>query len=315
MTSPPPVSAETAIGAGSSAYRPAGAATATPPPIVPPAAPAIAPKTLAPPVSPAGRAKVAPTGKKGLNAGIFVLAIGVLVLGALAVAGYLAWQRWQQPSVEQVAEQTPDTVPVEPQTLAPAVDPGVAPVTPAITQPAPTTAAKTVPKTTSTTPRPTQPATKYEPVPSPVPPTVVTPQLQVPAPAPPPLKPVLPPAMFGDAKWMRIEGSRVRETDAFLQVTDEDVRILDARARSTLLRIPYTAVTHVVYSSGKRPAWRTDVGQAPPDSVFDSTVRTYHYLAFQGASRFVLVRIDRDDLARLREELQKRADLTIETAR
>jgi serine/threonine-protein kinase len=327
-TPAPPPAFEAAEEVARGASRPMAAATLTPPPVGPPhvapppvVSPATAPpatptpRAVVPPVPPTPKAKPAAPARKGLNAGLVVVVAGVILLGVLAAAGYVAWQRWQQQSQgDQVADQTATTVPVETQSLSPPVDPSIAPVAPAVTQPAQTTAPKTVPKTTSTAPR-SQPATKYEPLVSPVPPTVVTPQLQVPPPAPPPLKPVLPPAMFGDAKWMRVEGSRVREADALLQVTDEEVRILDGRGRATLARIPYTSVSHVVYSSGKRPTWLKGIGPAPSESLFESTVRTYHYLAFQGASQFVVVRIDRDHLPRIREELQKRAELNVETAR
>ena len=118
--------------------------------------------------------------------------------------------------------------------------------------------------------------------------------------------------MFGNAKWMQVEGTRVRENGGFLQITDTEVRVLDDRGRTVLARAVFESISEVHYSSGKRPAWRKDLGPVPVESAFDTTVRTFHYLAFQGPQHFLLVRVDRDDLPRLRDELKKRSGLLVQ---
>jgi hypothetical protein len=148
-----------------------------------------------------------------------------------------------------------------------------------------------------------------EPLPSPVPPTV---EKSAPVVTPEAPGRARPPAMFGNAKWMHVDGTRVRETDGFLQLTDSEVRVLDDRGRSVLARATFGSVSEVHYSSGKRPSWRKELGPAPSESAFDSTMRTFHYLAFQGPSQFLLVRVDKDDLTRLREELRRRAGLLVQ---
>jgi hypothetical protein len=129
------------------------------------------------------------------------------------------------------------------------------------------------------------------------------------------VRPALPPVRFNDAKWMRVEGTRMREVDVLLQVSDDGLRLLDRRTRDVLLTVPFSDLSVAQYSQGKRASWRPNVGPAPPTTVFDDTMRTFHYVAFQGGSRFVLVRVDRDDVARLRDEVQKRSSLTLDLAR
>jgi hypothetical protein len=287
---------------------PAPAASATPP------RPATAAPKAQPPAPPPQVQPAVPVPGKGVRAGLVVLVAGIAVLGVLAAAGYMAWQRWRQQSTDQTGQGTAlENGATEPMTLTPVVDLSVVPLAAVPPPPLAVAVTTTVPREVTTTT--TVPAIAVlEPVPSPVPPVIITPPLKPASPkvAPPP---AVAPAMFGDAKWMRVEGSRVREVDALLQLTGTDVRVLDERGRSPLVSVPFTAISHVTYSSGKRPVWRKEVGPVPTESVFDSTVRTYHYLAFQGGSHFVLVRVDRDDLPRLREELQKRANLTVENAR
>jgi hypothetical protein len=292
---------------------PAPAATTGSTPLVVP--PLVMPP-LVMPSPPAARPAAGPAspGRKGVSAGVVVLVAGVIVLGALSAAGYFAWQRWRGAALEQGLQAPP--VPGEPVTLYPPIDPSVAPLVPAVPPPPvfPVLAMAPPPlvEVTTTVPAP-PPVATLEPVLIPVPPTIVTPELKPESPEPP--KAVVPPAMFGDAKWMRVEGSRVREVNAVLQVTDTEVRVLDSRGRGPLARVPLPAISHVTYSSGKRPSWRKGVGPVPAESAFDSTMRTFHYVAFQGASHFVLVRVDRDDLPRLRDELKKRANLDVEGGR
>ena len=289
------------------------------PPPVPPVAPPVAPrppeKIAARPIParPVGEGTTRTRSSKGLVA----LAGGLLLVAALAAVGYVIWQRSQAaPPPEDLSAQQAAVEPAaEPQTLAPPVNPGVVPVAPATTTTPSSATARTSPRTpTTSVATATVPANRVEPVPSPVPPTVIVPQLK---PASPEVaKPAsAPPAMFGAAKWMRVDGSKVSEVGGYLQLTDDDVRVLDDRARGTLSRMPYSAVTVVAYSSGKRPAWHKEIGPVPTESAFDSTVRTFHYLAFQGASQFLLVRVDKDDLPRLRDELKKRANLVVEPVR
>ena len=250
-----------------------------------------------------------------MSKGTAVLAGAIGIVAVLAVGGYLAWQRWQQSASGESAESlttTSEPVAEEPQPLRPAVDPGVAPVVPAVPQPPP--GVKAPVRMSTSTVAAIKPQANLEPLPSPVPPTMITPQLTPASPEVQAKPATAPPVVFGDAKWMRVDGTRVRETTVFLQFTDADVRLLDARARDTLLRIPFSAIAHVTYSSGKRPLWRKDTGPVPTEAAFDSTVRTFHYLAFQGASQFVLVRVDKDDLPRVRDELKKRANLAVDTA-
>jgi hypothetical protein len=118
--------------------------------------------------------------------------------------------------------------------------------------------------------------------------------------------------MFGSVKWMRVEGTRIREVDVFMQVTDTGIRLMDRRTRAVLAEVTYPQLSSAMYSQGKRARWRADLGPAPAATAFDDTVRTFHYVAFQGASQFVLTRIDRGDLARLRDEIQKRSSLTLD---
>ena len=111
-------------------------------------------------------------------------------------------------------------------------------------------------------------AAPVAPLPSPVPPTV---EKSEPVAQPEAPKPALPPAMFGNAKWMQIDGSRVRENGGFLQITDSEVRLLDERGRGVLARATFGSISEVHYSSGKRPSWRKDLGPVPTESAFDST--------------------------------------------
>jgi serine/threonine-protein kinase len=317
---------------------PAGPGPDLPPPPAP-----VAPSVHAavPPV-PAPIPRARPS--RGLPAPIAALLM-VLVPLAIGAAGYFAWLQFRasqgevSAGAESPVEGAQTTVTEIP--AAPSVQPdgtvatGAGSTTggqagPGTEVPAPPAAGATPASSPSTpggtvTPpqRPTgrirtspaaqAPKTAPEPVPEPAvmplpPPTAPPPPLE-------PVRPALPPALFGKAKWMRVEGTRMREVDVFLRVSDRDLSLLDRRGRDVLLTVPLGDLSVALYSQGKRATWRADLGPAPPATAFDETLRTFHYVAFQGASRFLLVRVDRDDLARLREELGKRSSLALDSSR
>ncbi len=302
---------------------------ATPAPTASEAPPIAAVAPVAPqPVAPRPvRAAATARPPKGRAARVAALA-GVL---AIAAAGgtYLAWRQWQagadasQPGqaggeVVAGAADTSEQPPAPPAT-GPAAPPQPAPAAPPVTMPSPATAESSEraapgaggprPRRNAAPPAVPLPAaatpveSNVDPLPAPV------------APEPEPLRPVLPPAMFGNVKWMRVDGSRIREIDVFLQLDAGELRLLDRRTRSTLGTIPFAQVSSALYSQGKRPQWRTDLGPAPASTSFDDTVRTFHYVAFQGPSQFLLVRVDRTDLTRLRDELRKRSSIDLDIDR
>lgn len=320
---PPPASLASPPAPAPDAYAPVPSASAPPPAPAPPARVA-APPRPGPTTRPARR----------LPASVVAL-VGVLAVAALGGGGFLAWQQWGRGSVEPQAQGVEATTVADgaPAAGATAADatataanagagsaPATAEPTPAVTPPAAPAAGAPGAATTRpvpTAPRPRRgsdvpatpavanvPATPAAAPVDPVPPPV--------APEPQPLRPVLPPAMFGNVKWMRVEGTRIREVDVFMQVTDAEIRLMDRRTRATLASATYQQLSSAMYSQGKRPRWRPDLGPAPATTAFDDTVRTFHYVAFQGASQFLLTRVDRDDLTRLRDEIQKRSSLTID---
>lgn len=266
--------------------------------------------------------------------------LGVLALVVVAGGAFFAWQQWRTPAEAPAPQALADPAalpadaaasdgPAAPPTgesvnAAPSADggasvataPGGSAAAPASTTAGPATRpapAPGTPRTRRAAESPVTPGTP--PVPAAPAPAAVDPVPVPVAPEPQPLRPVLPPAMFGNVKWMRVEGSRIREVDVFMQVTDSEIRLLDRRSRSQLAVATYPQLTAATYSQGKRPRWRADLGPAPASTAFDDTVRTFHYVAFQGPSQFLLTRVNRDDLARLRDEVQKRSSLTIELER
>lgn len=324
---------------------------AVPAPVVTPV-PAPASTVAAAPAAPAAPVPVAaprpaapmPVARpsQGLPAPIVALFVVLAVLG-LGGAGFWAWQRFLATrSGEPITEQTasvgestaapadtqspsapaPGSAPSQgPPADATAAGQTAAPAPGAITTPpappgtSPSTAAVPATPRTGRTPRSTQAPPKPSPVTTQEPAVIPIPAPAVPPPPLEPARPALPPVRFDDAKWMRVEGTRMREVDILLQVSDDGLRLLDRRTRGVLLTVPFSELSVAQYSQGKRARWRSDLGPAPAATVFDDTVRTFHYVAFQGGSRFVLVRVDRDDLTRLRDELQKRSSLTLDVTR
>lgn len=284
--------------------------------------------TVAAPDVPVGRAR------RALPPAILGL-IGVLLLLTLAGAGVLAWQFLRggdaagppqdqatdgeagaPPAAQDAADAARPDAPVRSEEQPSGADaPAAAGGQPGQTQ----TAAGQPPPPTATpaeraraTRRQTPPATA-ETEPASTTTAVPIPGAPLPPPeVPAPPRPSLPPAMFGGVKWMQVQGARFREVDAYLQVTDSGIRVLDRRSRTSLASASFGELTAAVYSQGKRPQWRRDVGPAPEESAFNETLRSYHYVAFQGRGQFVLARVDRGDLARLRDELQKRSSLSLD---
>jgi hypothetical protein len=246
-----------------------------------------------------------------------LLAFGgvLVVLAALAGLGYFAWQRIRpaEPVIEQAVEPIALVPPVAMD--VPIVMPDAGPFIVAALVPLPASGLADAAAARAGQAQP-PPGVQPSALPTPVAPVAIPEAPPAPglpeAPAPGATKAATPPAMFGGVKWFRPDGSKVREVDVFMQITDNEVRLLDRRAQRAT-SVPYSVLTHAVHSQGKRPRWRTNVGPQPFTAGFDETMRTFHYVAFQGPSQFLLVRIDRDDLPRLRQELQSRASLTLES--
>jgi serine/threonine protein kinase len=344
---PPPPIATSPPPPPSGAFAPPPRATPPVPPLPPPveSSPSVPAPTAWPavPSAPTPRAVSAVPAPK-TSAGVppaLVALLGVLALAAVGGGAYLGWQWWQarqataaQPPEADVAGETaqPDAQP--PVDGTPVADAGVSPPTggPVAASGPPAGGAVDAPREAATgasapvtpsppaAPRPRRAPAPPSEQPSAVPeaqaePLVVDPRPAPVAPEPAPLRPVLPPATFGSVKWMRVEGSRIREVDVFMQVTDEEIRLFDRRSRAMVASAAYPQISSALYSQGKRPRWRVDLGPAPAATAFDDTVRTFHYVAFQGPSQFLLTRIDRGDLARLREELQKRSSIALDLDR
>ena len=215
---------------------------------------------------------------------VSLAALLVVLIAGIAIFGYAALKRRdaQQAAVAPPVVSTPEAARPDAQPeQQPAAVTGSQPPTPAPaetpTPPPPAPGAE--PSATKPKPSPSaaqadaaarkaKAAAAKQPVAeavSPPPPEPVAPP-PVEAPPPPP-KPEVAPITFKDVKVLVAQGDSMRERDATLTLTGDQLSVTDRSGKTQILSVPYPSIQQAFFSRSKHPKWKTPDGKEAVASV------------------------------------------------
>jgi serine/threonine-protein kinase len=289
--------------------------TAVPPPTV--AIPTLAPSVAPPQAAGPPRVELKPPAAAPRKNSFGVAALIALVTIGALVGGFAALRRSRaaKPATAESADAALSTPPQAPVAAAPAspIPESTPPPAPPAPPPVDTTAAPAVtapPAAGAPTARPARAARGAKP-PDPVPETPAPPVVEVPAPAPAPA-PVAPPFVFA-AKMLVKDGEKPRERDATVRLADGQVTVT-AQDHAILSALPYDAVLSVIYSKAKQPLWDAPGGAIPIQRIdggaFGFLKGGRHWVSLRTKERFVVLRVDEDQVARVLSAIEERTGKT-----
>ena len=289
-----------------------------------------------------GSGVISPTERTGttvvLGRGhLFALAAMIVVLiGGIAALGYVALKRGgivmptaSAPATDMTAAPPEPQPNAEPPAAAstgipPESQPGdaskVETTPPAPAEPAATTAASG-PSASGTAGRGERSA-KPKPAPKTAAPASAPP---VPPPAEPPAPPAnpvaaatpeVPPITFEQVKIVLADGNNLRDRDAVLRLSGDQLSVLDRSGNTEILSLPYKAVAGAFFSRSKQPKWKGPDGKEEEASVdlgalgFFRGERNWVILTTQTGR--VILRVENDDLQNVLSAVQQRTGVAVQ---
>ncbi len=109
------------------------------------------------------------------------------------------------------------------------------------------------------------------------------------------------------------DGEKPRERDATVRLADGQVTVT-AQDHAVLSALPYDAVLSVIYSKAKQPLWDAPGGAIPIQRIdggaFGFLKGGRHWVSLRTKERFVVLRVDEDQVARVLSAIEERAGKT-----
>ncbi len=112
------------------------------------------------------------------------------------------------------------------------------------------------------------------------------------------------------------DGSKTKEQDASLNLESGGIVVRNGKGDQVLKALPYQEVLSATYSESKRPHWKAAAGVAGVPSAFGGSgsllQRSRHWLTLQSKDDFLILRLEKDNLAAILPAIESRTSVSVE---
>jgi hypothetical protein len=122
---------------------------------------------------------------------------------------------------------------------------------------------------------------------------------------------------FSEVRVLVADGAKSKEQDVSLNLESGGVVIRDAKDDQIVKALPYQSILSATYSESKRPQWKAAAGVAGVPSAFGGSGsllgRARHWLTLQSKDDFLILRLDKDSVAKVLPAIESRTGVHVQT--